>query len=73
MVPGMLQLGDAMLVDYRTFHRGGANVSSKLRAQLYATFVEDRDPARASHTSYSLGPEMLARGYRLRDFLCTEE
>jgi len=68
-----LGAGDAMLVDYRTFHRGGANVSSKLRAQLYATFVEDRDPARASHTSYSLGPEMLARGYRLRDFLCTKE
>ena len=61
--------GDAMLVDYRTFHRGGANVSSKLRAQLYATFVEDRDPARASHTSYSLSPEMLALRHRLEDFL----
>ena len=64
-----LGAGDVMLVDYRTFHCGGANVSSKLRAQLYATFVEDRDPARASHTSHSLGPEMLERRYRLRDFL----
>eukprot|EP00964_Phaeocystis_antarctica_P074341 scaffold45699_cov75-Phaeocystis_antarctica.AAC.1 len=64
-----LDTGDAMLVDYRTFHRGGANTSSQLRAQLYATFVEDRDPASATHTSYSLSPEMLAMRHCLGDFL----
>ena len=33
-VPLAMELGtgDAMLVDYRTFHRGGANVSSHFRA-----------------------------------------
>jgi hypothetical protein len=37
-----LSTGDALLMDYRCFHYGGPNTTSKLRAVMYATFSEDR-------------------------------
>ena len=44
--------GDAMVVDYRTFRRGGANVSSKLRAQLLRTACDSERRAMISVMPY---------------------
>ena len=44
-----LRAGDVVLMDYRCFHRGGANTSEDLRCVLYATFASEGD-----HHSYSL-------------------
>ena len=65
--------GDALLMDYRCFHHGGANSSSKLRALLYATFSEEHSTspedlhAHGSHRSYSIPAEL--QSHRLADFL----
>ena len=78
-----MSTGDALLLDCRTFHFGGANESTAWRAQLSATF---REPVRAlveaapegipedAGTSgdegftYALRPELMGR-YTLGDFL----
>ena len=57
-----LRAGDVALMDYRCFHRGGANVSEDLRCVLYATFSNEGD-----HHSYSL--ESKAQTRRLGEFL----
>ena len=44
-----MSVGDVVLMDYRCFHRGGANTSEDLRCVLYATFASEGD-----HHSYSL-------------------
>ena len=44
-----MRAGDVALMDYRCFHRGGANVSEDLRCVMYATFSNEGD-----HRSYSL-------------------
>ena len=38
-----LRAGDVALMDYRCFHRGGANVSDDLRCVMYATFSNEGD------------------------------
>ena len=57
-----LRAGDVALMDYRCFHRGGANVSDEVRCVLYATFSSEGD-----HHSYSL--ESKAQTRRLGEFL----
>ena len=57
-----LKAGDVALMDYRCFHRGGANASEDLRCVLYATFSNEGD-----HHSYSL--ESQAQTRRLGEFL----
>jgi len=62
-----LKAGDALWMDYRCFHHGGANRSDELRAVLYATFSEDREEGEGAetmdaeaghgdHTSFSMAP-----------------
>ena len=57
-----MRAGDVALMDYRCFHRGGANVSDDLRCVMYATFSSEGD-----HHSYSL--ESKAQTRRLGEFL----
>ncbi len=57
-----LKAGDVVLMDYRCFHRGGANYSEELRCVLYATFSSEGD-----HHSYSV--EASAQSRRLGEFL----
>ena len=57
-----LKAGDVSLMDYRCFHRGGANTSEDLRCVLYATFASEGD-----HHSYSLEASKQTR--RLGEFL----
>ena len=57
-----MSVGDVALMDYRCFHRGGANVSDEVRCVLYATFSNEGD-----HHSYSL--ESKAQTRRLGEFL----
>ena len=57
-----LRVGDVALMDYRCFHRGGANVSDEVRCVLYATFSNEGD-----HHSYSV--EASAQTRRLGEFL----
>ena len=74
-VPMELAVGDALLMDYRCFHYGGANRTGDLRAVLYATFSEDRGEedvggvksAHGTHESFSMPAAMQSR--RLGDFL----
>ena len=61
-----LRAGDVVLMDYRCFHRGGANTSEDLRCVLYATFASEGD-----HHSYSL--ESQAQTRRLGEFLSAAE
>ncbi len=57
-----MRAGDVALMDYRCFHRGGANVSDEVRCVLYATFASEGD-----HHSYSLEASKQTR--RLGEFL----
>ena len=57
-----LKAGDVTLMDYRCFHRGGANASDEVRCVMYATFSNEGD-----HHSYSL--ESKAQTRRLGEFL----
>ena len=57
-----MRAGDVALMDYRCFHRGGANVSDDLRCVMYATFSSEGD-----HHSYSV--EASAQTRRLGEFL----
>ena len=57
-----MRAGDVALMDYRCFHRGGANVSEDLRCVMYATFASEGD-----HHSYSLEASKQTR--RLGEFL----
>ena len=57
-----MSVGDVALMDYRCFHRGGANASEDLRCVMYATFASEGD-----HHSYSL--ESRAQTRRLGEFL----
>ena len=57
-----MRVGDVALMDYRCFHRGGANVSEDLRCVMYATFSSEGD-----HHSYSV--EASAQTRRLGEFL----
>ena len=57
-----MSAGDVALMDYRCFHRGGANVSDEVRCVLYATFSNEGD-----HRSYSV--EASAQTRRLGEFL----
>ena len=61
-----MSVGDVALMDYRCFHRGGANASEDLRCVLYATFSNEGD-----HHSYSL--ESKAQTRRLGEFLSAAE
>ena len=61
-----MRAGDVALMDYRCFHRGGANVSDDLRCVMYATFSSEGD-----HHSYSL--ESKAQTRRLGEFLSAAE
>lgn len=61
--------GDALLMDYRCFHRGGANASGDLRCVMYATFSEDA--AGGDHLSYSMAA--TAQTCRLGEFLALAE
>ena len=75
-------VGDVLLLDCRTFHLGGANESTKWRAQLSATFRDARGDAHVDGPSqgatqsdqhdegfsYQLRPELVGR-YCLGDFL----
>ncbi|CAH0375954.1 unnamed protein product [Pelagomonas calceolata] len=61
-----LRTGDVALMDYRCFHRGGANVSEDLRCVLYATFSSEGD-----HHSYSVEASKQTR--RLGEFLAVAE
>ena len=56
-----MSVGDVALMDYRCFHRGGANYSEELRCVLYATFSSE------DHHSYSLEASKQTR--RLGEFL----
>lgn len=60
-----LSIGDSMLMDFRTFHYGGANTSAFPRAQLYVTFREGDDGGRES---FMMLPNLIGK-YRLEDFL----
>jgi len=60
-----MSAGDALLMDYRCFHRGGANASEDLRCVLYATFSEDA--AGGDHLSYSMA--VTAQTCRLGEFM----
>ena len=57
-----MRVGDVALMDYRCFHRGGANASEDLRCVMYATFASEGD-----HHSYSLEASKQTR--RLGEFL----
>ena len=57
-----MRAGDVVFMDYRCFHRGGANTSDDLRCVMYATFSNEGD-----HHSYSL--ESKAQTRRLGEFL----
>ena len=57
-----MNVGDVSLMDYRCFHRGGANASDDLRCVMYATFANEGD-----HDSYSLEASKQTR--RLGEFL----
>ena len=57
-----MSVGDVALMDYRCFHRGGANASEDLRCVMYATFASAGD-----HHSYSLEASKQTR--RLGEFL----
>ena len=57
-----MRAGDVALMDYRCFHRGGANYSEELRCVMYATFASEGD-----HHSYSLEASKQTR--RLGEFL----
>ena len=57
-----MRAGDVVFMDYRCFHRGGANVSDEVRCVMYATFASEGD-----HRSYSL--ESKAQTRRLGEFL----
>ena len=57
-----MRVGDVALMDYRCFHRGGANYSEDLRCVMYATFASEGD-----HHSYSLEASKQTR--RLGEFL----
>ena len=57
-----MSVGDVALMDYRCFHRGGANHSDEVRCVMYATFSNEGD-----HHSYSLESEAQTR--RLDEFL----
>ena len=57
-----MRVGDVALMDYRCFHRGGANVSDEVRCVLYATFSNE-----GGHHSYSV--EASAQTRRLGEFL----
>jgi len=61
-----MSVGDVALMDYRCFHRGGANASEDLRCVMYATFSNEGD-----HRSYSL--ESKAQTRRLGEFLGAAE
>jgi ectoine hydroxylase-related dioxygenase (phytanoyl-CoA dioxygenase family) len=61
-----LRAGDVVFMDYRCFHRGGANYSEELRCVMYATFSSEGD-----HHSYSL--ESKAQTRRLGEFLSAAE
>ena len=61
-----LRAGDVALMDYRCFHRGGANYSEELRCVMYATFSNEGD-----HHSYSV--EASAQTRRLGEFLSAAE
>ena len=61
-----MSVGDVALMDYRCFHRGGANASEDLRCVMYATFASEGD-----HHSYSLESEAQTR--RLGEFLSAAE
>ena len=61
-----LRGGDVALMDYRGFHRGGANYSEELRCVMYATFSNEGD-----HHSYSV--EASAQTRRLGEFLSAAE
>ena len=57
-----MRAGDVVFMDYRCFHRGGANVSDDVRCVMYATFSSEGD-----HHSYSV--EASAQTRRLGEFL----
>ena len=57
-----MSVGDVALMDYRCFHRGGANASEDLRCVMYATFSNEGD-----HHSYSVDASAQTR--RLGEFL----
>ena len=57
-----MSVGDVALMDYRCFHRGGANASDEVRCVMYATFSNEGD-----HHSYSLDSSAQTR--RLGEFL----
>jgi len=61
-----MSVGDVALMDYRCFHRGGANASEDLRCVLYATFSNEGD-----HHSYSVDASAQTR--RLGEFLSAAE
>ena len=61
-----LKAGDVALMDYRCFHRGGANASEDLRCVMYATFSNEGD-----HHSYSVDASAQTR--RLGEFLSAAE
>ena len=61
-----MRAGDVALMDYRCFHRGGANVSDDLRCVMYATFSSEGD-----HHSYSVEASEQTR--RLGEFLSAAE
>ena len=60
-----MRAGDVVFMDYRCFHRGGANVSEDLRCVMYATFSSE------GHHSYSLEASKQTR--RLGEFLSAAE
>ena len=57
-----MSVGDVAFMDYRCFHRGGANHSDEVRCVMYATFASEGD-----HHSYSLEASKQTR--RLGEFL----
>ena len=61
-----MSVGDVALMDYRCFHRGGANASDEVRCVMYATFSNEGD-----HHSYSLDSSAQTR--RLGEFLSAAE
>jgi len=61
-----LQVGDAVLMDCRVYHRGTANVSDTPRLLLNATF-QKHDVLPIRGFTYHIAPS--ARGRKIRDFI----